>query len=55
MRARLESPPDAKVHPPVTVGKVYEVRGHIGNGAVVLADDMKTLVLIRADRFKEQP
>lgn len=51
MHAQLRSLPDAKVHPPVTLHKVYEVRGYIGNGAIILSDDMKTIMLIRCDRF----
>lgn len=52
MKAQLVSLPDARVHPPLTVGKVYEVRRFLGNGSIILSDDMKTLVLVLAHRLR---
>lgn len=51
MYAVLASMPDAQVHPPLTEGKTYEIRGFMGNGAVILSDNMKTLVLVLTFRM----
>lgn len=52
MKRKLNSMPEAKVHPPLTVGKVYEVRYTVGNGSVILSDDMKTLVMVLTERLE---
>jgi hypothetical protein len=52
VKQKLKSLPEAKVHPPLTVGKTYEVRYTVGNGSVILSDDMKTLVMVLTERLE---
>lgn len=53
MKAVLKSMPEAKVHPPLTLDKVYEVRAVVGNGSVILSDDLKTLVMVLSERLEQ--
>lgn len=48
----LLSIPDAKpIQKILTVGKTYHVFGALGNGLVILCDDMKTRAVVLESRF----